>query len=114
MTTEEIIKDVVDYSENTILFRPNLTPQGLGAPIQLQRSLKIDISNNKPTDDNSYKLYEINDIGQATEVIARVYQKPENEVRSEVDSFLKKHNVDLSKQLYMIVYLVEATNQDVD
>ena len=114
MKTEEIVQDIVNYSENTILFRPNLTAQGLGAPIQLKRALKMEIANTKPTDGESYKLYELDDVEQARQIIAGVYQKQTKEIQPEVEAFVQKHGVDTSKPLYLIAYLVEATKEETD
>ena len=114
MKTDEIVQDIINYSENTILFRPNLTSRGLGAPIQLKRALKMDIANAKPTDNDSYKLYELDDVEQACQIIAGVYQKQKKEIKPEVEAFIQQNGVDTSRPLYLIAYLVEATKEEND
>jgi hypothetical protein len=112
MTTPDIIREITNYAENTILFRPNLTPHGLGTPTQLTRTLKIDISNSKLTDPDNYKLYELQDVEQAYGIIAGVYQKSKEDIKMEVDSFLQKQEVNAVEPLYLVAYLVEAKEDD--
>jgi hypothetical protein len=59
--------------------------------------LKIDLANAKPTDNDSYKLYELDNVEKAYQIIAGVYQKQMKEIQPEVEAFIQKHGVDTSK-----------------
>ena len=108
METAEIIKEIVNYFENTILFRPNLTSYGLQPPTVLKKQLHLDIVNTKPKDQNDSKIYPLENIEQVYEILSGIYQKPVSETKGFVDDFVRRQKVELAHPLYLVAYMLEA------
>ena len=107
MNTENAIKEILNYFENTILFRPVLTTGGLSEPIQLKRQPKIDLVN-ALSDHTDGKTFKAENIEQVYDVIAGVFKKNVEEIKPIVDAFIKENGIETSKPIYIHAYLVEA------